>query len=102
MLSEPLKELARSTGPWEWTSRHQSALDQIKSALTEEALGHYRPELSTEVVVDASPVGLGAILRQHDPQAIKHRHVVCYKSRTLSDAEKNYSQIEREALAIPC
>ena len=76
MLTEPLKELARSTGPFEWTERHQQVLDQVKQALPKDALGHYRPDWATEVVVDASPAGLGAILRQHDPQAADDRHVV--------------------------
>ena len=94
-ISEPLSQLTRSSVPWEWTERHQTALDHIKQALTEKALGHYRPDWSTEVVVDASPRGLGAILRQHEPADDRQRHVVCFKSRTLADPEKQYSQIER-------
>ena len=48
-------------------------------------------------IVDASPVGLGAILEQ------KHKgnfRPVAYANRTLNAVERRYSQIEREALAV--
>ena len=45
------------------------------------------------MIVDAIPVGLGAILGQEG-------HVVAYASRTLSDVETRYSQTECEALAV--
>lgn len=51
------------------------------------------------LIVDASPVGLGAVLTQHshgDP----HPRPVLYASRSLTPTEERYSQTEREALAI--
>ena len=52
----------------------------------------------TELWVDASPVGLGAMLGQPDTNG--HKKVVSYASRSLSSVEQRYSQIEREMLAI--
>lgn len=52
----------------------------------------------TELVVDASPVGLGAVLYQLNKEG--ERHTIANASRALSDVEKRYSQTEREALAI--
>ncbi|CAB4018642.1 Transposon Tf2-9 poly, partial [Paramuricea clavata] len=50
------------------------------------------------VIIDASQVGLGAIfLQQQDDEEKKP---VAYISKTLSEVERRYSQIEREALAI--
>ena len=50
---------------------------------------------STEVIVDGSPFGLGAMLVQKDkPNDVSK--VVAYASRSLSDVEQRYSQIERE------
>ena len=53
-----------------------------------------RPPLSaTHLLVDASPVGLGALLTQND-------RVVAYASKSLTAVEQRYSQTEREALAV--
>ena len=47
---------------------------------------------------DASDCGLGAVLAQKNSQS--NDHVVACASRTLSDREKHYSAMEKEALAI--
>ena len=51
----------------------------------------------TEVIADASPVVLGAVLVQ---EVDGKRRAVCYASRSLSDTERRYSQTEKEALAL--
>ena len=47
---------------------------------------------------DASTVGIGAVLQQPDDTGVYHP--VAYVSRKLTDAERRYPQIKREALAI--
>ena len=58
----------------------------------------YNPKQRTVLTVDASPVGLGAILSNVDSQS--NIHNVAYASRSLSKVEQKYSQTEREALAV--
>lgn len=54
---------------------------------------YYNTTQDTHLLVDASPVGLGALLTQN------HR-VVAYASKSLTAVEQRYSQTEREALAV--
>ena len=86
--------------PWEWTDRHKHVLQQLKNAVVEAPVtAYFDPEKPTEISVDASPVGLGAILAQIDPLT-GDKHVVAYASRSLTPVEQHYSQTEREALAV--
>jgi hypothetical protein len=50
--------------------------------------------------VDASPVGWGAVLTQYNPEKPHEKNIITYISRSLSEIEQRYSQIEKEALAI--
>ena len=59
---------------------------------------HYDPEKPMVIACDASPYGLGAVLSHIMPD--KSERPIIFTSRTLTNAEKNYSQIEKEVLAI--
>ena len=61
---------------------------------------YYDPTSETKLVVDASPVGLGAILVQHDKGREEMPQIVSFASRSLTPVEARYSQIEREGLAV--
>ena len=61
-------------------------------------LVHYDPSKVLTVACDASPKGLGAVLSQCDSSGAERP--VTYASRSLAPAEKNYSQLDKEALAI--
>ena len=63
------------------------------------ALAYYNPKLETEVYVDASPVGISAILMQKEANSEK-RVNVHFASHVLTTTEQRYSQIEREGLAV--
>ena len=61
-------------------------------------LVHYDPAKPIVLACDASQCGIGAVL-SHVVDNEQDRPIA-YVSRTLSPAEKNYSQLEKEALAI--
>ena len=98
-LSEPLRALTKQNVTWEWNMQTDKAFKQVKAALLANAtMAYFDPRLKTELIVDASPVGLGAILVQD--KGVKGWNPIAYASRALSDTETRYAQIEREALTI--
>ena len=102
-IAAPLRDLTKKSTKWTWTDQHQAAFDSLKEALTSKSVvAYFDPKKSTEIIVDASPVGLGAILTQKTVRSdgTVHAKVCAYASRALSDVERRYSQTEKEALAI--
>ena len=100
-ISTPLIELTKQGRPFEWTAECEEAFVRIRQAVTSvEHLAYFDALLCTELTVDASPVGLGAILAQHKPGRESPRQIVTYASRSLMGVEKAYSQPEKESLAV--
>lgn len=76
----------------------QGFLSDLKEALTQiQSLGYYDVNDKTQVIADASPVGLGAVLVQTDKKGTR---IIAYGNRTQTDCERKYSQTEKEALAL--
>ena len=104
-MTTPLRELTKgkvgSSGVNNkvvWEKRHALAFDAVKRLLSaNNALSYFDMNLETELIVDASPVGLGAILVQKAGQEV---NVVSYASRALSNVEQRYPQVHRESLAL--
>ena len=96
--SEPLRQLLCKETTWLWTDPQQRAFDQIKTTLTSaEVLACYDPSRPTIITADASLNGIGAVLLQVQDDGT--RRPISYASRPLSDAEKRYAVIKKEALA---
>jgi len=82
-----------------WEPGQQHAFDCLKARMaTPEVMKYFNSSLKTELIVDASPVELGAILTQ--VIADGGTNIVAYASRSLTDCESRYSQTERKALAV--
>ena len=72
------------------------AFEDLKTAITTApVLISYKPGGETMVICDGSPTGLGGDLFQKTERGFQPVHFV---SRSLTDTEKQYSQIEQEAL----
>ena len=99
-LAEPLWRLTKDKVPWQWTDLEQRAFDAIKEAIEMKCVGYFRKDWETEAISDASPVGLGGVICQYNPIDPAQRHIVCIVSRLLTDVERRYSQVEKEALGV--
>lgn len=96
--AEPLRRLTRKDEPFVFGTEQKKAFQSLKEALSSaDTLGFFDPKAKTQVITDASPVGVAAVLVQK--QAAGPR-VISYASRGLSDVERRYSQTEKEALGI--
>ena len=99
-VTAPLRQLTKKHVTFEWKPCHQEAFEKLQSLLTEKkVMSYFDLSKHTELIVDASPTGLGAILLQSTPGKDDSR-VIAYASRALTEVEQRYSQTEREALAI--
>ena len=93
-LSEPLGRLCKSAVKWAWESEQQNAFEAIKQVImTLPVLTYFDKTKKHTIQCDASKKGLYAALLQES----KH---VMYVSRTLTETEQRYSNIERELLVI--
>ena len=97
-ITEPMRELMKKDTEWHWEKPEEDAFNLLKQSFREDTVTqYYDPKKITEIIVDASPVGLGAILVQDTKD---ERFVISYASRALTPVEQRYSQTEREALAV--
>lgn len=92
-ITQPIRILTQKNMVWKWETKQQLVFEKLKNSLTSDTvMSYYDQNKSTEIVVDASPVGLGAILSQEGK-------IVAYASRSLTQVEQRYSQTEREAFS---
>ena len=95
----PLYRLLQKGTRWQWGKEQQDAFETAKSQLTtDRVLVHYDPTKSIILACDASPYGLGAVLSHKLDNG--EEKPIAFASRSLAAAEKQYSQLEKEALAI--
>ena len=92
----PLYSLLQKAVCWNWGSSQARAFDEVKKLLlSSRVLVHSLPLILSS---DASPYGVGAVLSHLMPNG--DERPISFASRTLTETEKKYAQLEKEALAI--
>ena len=93
-LTKLLRDLLKSDVEWVWDSSSPLILQSVKELVSSApVLRIFDPKLPVTVSVGASPYGLGAVLLQAG-QPIE------FASRSLTDTQRRYAQIEKELLAV--
>ena len=98
-ITHPLRGLLSSKTAWLWGQEQENAFTRVKEELAKPtvlALYHPASGCETKISADSSSYGLGAVLLQRIDSSWKP---IVYASRALSETEKRYTQIEKEALA---
>ena len=98
-LIQPLNHLLCQNVPWKWCKDCQKAFVALKEQLaSSDVLVHYDPDLPLKLDCDASAYGIGAVLSHVFANGAERP--IAYASRTLTQAEKGYAQLEKEALSL--
>jgi hypothetical protein len=93
-INAPLRELVKHDVLWHWDRPQREAFNQLKQLLIKApVMQYFDPSKKIVIQTDASKSGLGCCLLQDN-------HPTVYSSRSLSECEQNYAQIEKELLAI--
>ncbi len=97
-LCQPLRELLSKKRSWLWGSDQDLAFCRVKEELSKPTiLALYDPLAETKISSDASSFGLGAVILQKS--GTSQWRPVAFASRSLTETERRYAQIEKEALA---
>ena len=95
----PLYRLLQKNTKWLWEAEQQKAFQAAKGSLISDCLlVHYDPSRQLILACDASPYGIGAVLSHRMEDGCDKP--IAFSSRTLAPAERKYSQLEKEGLAI--
>ena len=99
MIIQPLNDLLQKNQRWHWSEKCTQAVRNAKQLLTtSNLLTHYDPTLPLRLAADASQYGLGAVISHVMPNGVEKP--IAFASRALTSSEKNYSQIDKEALGL--
>ena len=98
--TEPLRAMLKKDNVFHWEEQQTRSFQQVKTLIAKAnttPLRYYNRNLPVTVQADASLRGLGACLIQ------KHKgenQPIAFASKSLTDVETRYANIERELLAI--
>ncbi|XP_054723702.1 uncharacterized protein K02A2.6-like, partial [Uloborus diversus] len=97
-ITYPLRYLLKKNVKFHWSANCEAAFLKLKNEISSDrVLMLYHPNLPITVACDASPTGIAGVL-SHMVKGVEKP--VSFASRSLTAAEQNYCQLDREALAI--
>ena len=98
--TEPLQAMLKKDNMLHWEDQQTRSFQQVKTLIAKAnttPLRYYDRNLPVRVQADASLRGLGAcLIQQHNGKD----QLIAFASKSLTDAETRYTNIERELLAI--
>ena len=98
-ILHPLNHLLHANQKWKWTDECTQAFEEAERQLVSaHVLTHYDPTLPISLTADASAYGIGAVISHVLSDGSEKP--ISFASHTLTAAEKNYSQLEKEALSL--
>ena len=96
---EPLYHLTKRDTQWQWGAPEETAFQTCKDLLSRDTvLAHFNPALDVGISCDASDVGIGCVLFHRYSDGSERP--IANASKTLTQTQRRYSQIQKEALAI--
>ena len=94
----PLYQLLHKSTQWKWGKQEREAFKASKDLLlSSQVLVHFDPKHPIVLACDVSAHGIGAVLSHKFTDGSEKP--IGFVSRTLTDTEKKYSQVEKEGLA---
>ena len=99
ILTAPLRALTQKDIKFKWGTEEQKAFDNLKQSITsDDVVAYFNPSKEIILRTEASfHEGLSAGLFQRTEKGVQPVHFI---SRSMTKAEKRYSQTEKDALAI--
>nr|XP_011459895.1 PREDICTED: uncharacterized protein LOC105350153 [Fragaria vesca subsp. vesca] len=97
-IARPLSSLLQKDVPFHFDAECKEAFERLKTMLTSTPI-MTPPDWSLpfELMCDASDYAMGAVLGQRKEQ---QPYAIYYASRTLNDAQQNYTTTEKELLVV--
>ena len=97
-IAYPLCNLLAKDVTFEWSQACERAFDKLKTMLVSPPIMRSPNwELLFKIMCDASDYAIGAVLGQRED---KKAYVIYYASKTLDSAQSNYTNMEKEFLAV--
>ncbi|KAL6348477.1 hypothetical protein AAG906_008928 [Vitis piasezkii] len=97
-IAKPLCELLVKDAKFEWDDKCQRSFELLKQFLTSSPIVRAPNwELPFEVMCDSSDYAIGAVLGQRE---YGKPYVIYYASKSLNDAQRNYTTTEKELLVV--